>query len=51
MRYAFVSASILAIWAAVLIIAHSTDNLPVLTAQIVALFMTIVLFIIGFRRA
>jgi hypothetical protein len=51
MRYAFVFISILAIWVAVIAIAAAADNFSVVTAQGIALLMTVILFIIGFRRS
>jgi hypothetical protein len=49
MRYAFVFLSILAIWVALLLLAGET-KINGLFLAVVVLFMTVILFLIGFQR-
>lgn len=49
MRYAFVFSSILAIWLALILLALQTD-VDALFLACVVLVMTVVLFLIGFKR-
>lgn len=51
MKYAFVTLSILAIWIALIAIVATVPNFSPVLAQSLAVFMTIILFIIGFRKA
>jgi hypothetical protein len=50
MRYAFVFISIAAIWAAVIIMVISVPGFSSDLAQACALLMSVILFVIGFRR-
>lgn len=50
MRYAFVSLSIVVIWASIIMAALAVPNFDVIIAHRIALLMTVILFIIGFRR-
>jgi hypothetical protein len=49
MRYAFVFSSIVAIWVATLLLAGQT-KVDALFLAMLALVMTVVLFLIGFQR-